>query len=127
MLKSRRVDRLSKPAPPRGHWNSIAAKNSGDNNGQDQAMAAMHSRFDSAYNKMISLPTLSARRKASIALAPMLDEIHCTLRAHGRNIGVGAELADYRADHLLFLYQRGFEAPCQWTENEVREAMSMAE
>lgn len=87
-------------------------------------MAAMHSRFDLAYCKMVSL---SARREASIALAPMLDEIHRALRAHGRGTGAdaGEELSDYRADHLLFLYQRGFEAPCQWTENEVRETMSV--
>jgi hypothetical protein len=87
-------------------------------------MAAMHSRFDLADSKMVSL---SARRKASIALAPMLDEIHRTLRAHGRGTGAGEELSDYRADHLLFLYQRAFEAPCQWTENEVRETMSVCD
>jgi hypothetical protein len=39
--------------------------------------------------------------------------------------GAGEALSDYRTDHLLFLYLRGFGAPCQWTENEIRETMSV--
>jgi hypothetical protein len=93
----------------------------------DPVLKSMFRRFDASYDAMTAQPTLAARRNAAVALAPMLDEIHRALRAHGRKIGVGDELADYRADHLLFLHQRGFEQPCSWTQLEVIEAMSVTE
>lgn len=91
----------------------------------DPMLDAMSTRFDRSYDAMKALPTLAARRKAAVTLAPMLDAMHRAIRAHGRNMDVGEELADYRADHLLFLHYRGFEQPCNWTQLEVCEAMSM--
>jgi hypothetical protein len=93
--------------------------------GLDPVLDGLFARFDTSNDAMKALPTLAARRKAAVAMAPMLDEIHRALRAHGRKIGVGDELADYRADHMLFLHQRGFEGPCNWTQLEVCEEMSM--
>jgi hypothetical protein len=93
----------------------------------DPVLKSMSTHFHTSYDAMTALPTLAGRREAAVALAPMLDEIHRALRAHGRNIGIGDELADYRADHLLLIYQRGFEQPCNWTELEVCKALSMME
>jgi hypothetical protein len=95
--------------------------------GSDPVLQSMFKQFDALYDGLTALPTLTARRRAAIALAPRLDELHRALRAHGRKIGVGDELADYRADHLLFLHQRSFEQPCNWTQLEVVEAMSVTE
>jgi hypothetical protein len=92
----------------------------GGNSGQDPALTAIFVRFDKAYEAMRRLPSLAERRKASIALVPMIAKTDAMLRAHGRAIGAGDELSDLRADKLFLLCMRGFERPCQWSFDEVR-------
>ena len=82
---------------------------------------ATFAKFDVAYDAMKVLPTLHARRKAAIALKPLIEAIDGRLRVHGRAIGVGDELADRRADDLWRLTMRGFESPCEWNFDETLE------
>lgn len=87
----------------------------------DPVLAAVFSSFDAAYDAMKNLPSLAARRKASIALRPQLAAMDRQLRAHGRAIGAGDELANLRADELWRLTMCGFEAPCRWSLRETLE------
>jgi len=64
------------------------------------------------------LPTLEKRREAAKALAPQIASMDRMLRAHGRAVGAGDELADLRADKLFALSMRGFEQPCLWNSSE---------
>jgi hypothetical protein len=102
--------------------NTSAGRDSANSN---PALVAMFAKFDQAYDTMRALPSLAARRKASIALAPLIGETYHALRQHYRAAGTGDELADYRADHMFLLTLRGFEAPCQWNELQTREAMDV--
>jgi hypothetical protein len=89
----------------------------------DPGLSAAFARFDTAYDEMKSLRSLTARRKASIALRPMISRMDQMLRAHGRAIGAGDELADLRADELWRLTMRGFESPCAWSLDQVLEQL----
>lgn len=96
----------------------------GSSGGQDPELALMFAKFDSGDAAMRKLKTVSARRRAAIALAPLIAETDTALRAHGRATGAGAELADYRADRLLLLCLRGFEVPCEWSQQETLEHLA---
>ena len=97
-----------------------ASKGNSGGDGQDPLLKSLFEKFDKEYNSMRALKTLDARRKASLALGPLIGEIDTVMRAHGRDMGAGDELSDLRADKLFLLCMRGFERPCQWSFDEVR-------
>jgi hypothetical protein len=98
---------------------------SGSNSGQAPELARIFARFDEAYDMMRALPSLDGRRKASIALAPLIAETDTMLRAHGRAIGAGGELSDLRADKIRLLCMRGFETACDWSFEEVHTNLNI--
>ena len=91
--------------------------------GIDPTLGAAFSQFDAAFDIIKALPTLPARRKAAIALRPLISGMDQLLRAHGRAIGAGEELADRRADELWRLTMRGFEKLCAWSFDETLERL----
>jgi hypothetical protein len=93
----------------------------------DPALTAAFDRFDATYKSMCALKTLAARRKAAIAMAPLLAETSNMTRKVGRANGNGAELSDLRADELHRLYVRGFEGPCQWVFDEAWQQLHPGE
>jgi hypothetical protein len=97
----------------------------GTGNDIDPALAGMFGKFDAAYDAMAALSTLTKRRAAAGALLPMIKGIDQRLRAHGRAVGVGNELADLRADKLYQLTLRGFEGPCAWSLDETHANLSI--
>jgi hypothetical protein len=89
-----------------------------NSDGIDPVLAKSFATFDAAYDRMVALPALEKRREAAKALAPQIASIDRMLRAHGRAVGAGDELADFRADKLFALSMRGFERPCSWNSSE---------
>lgn len=91
----------------------------------DPDLAAMFATFDAAYDAMAALPALAKRRAAAAALVPLIKGLDQGLRAHGRAIGAGDELANLRADQLYQLTLRGFEGPCAWSLDETHANLSI--
>jgi hypothetical protein len=90
----------------------------------DPEMSRVYSEFDATFDRLVASPTLATRRAMAVkVLAPMIANMDRKFREHGRAIGAGDELTDLRADQIWRLVMRGFEAPCEWTELEVREAL----
>jgi hypothetical protein len=89
-----------------------------NSDGIDPVLAKSFATFDAAYDRMVALPTLEKRRAAARALAPQIASMDRMLRAHGRAVGAGDELADLRGDKLFALSMRGFERPCSWNSSE---------
>ncbi|HTA99829.1 MAG TPA: hypothetical protein VK804_05065 [Bradyrhizobium sp.] len=96
----------------------------GNDGGQDPALMALFAKFDKAYDAMKALETVEGRRKASIALRPLIAETNVLIRERGVANGQDAELVQLRADKIFFLCLRGFEAPCEWTLDEAHKFLS---
>jgi hypothetical protein len=92
---------------------------------QDPVLAQLFAQQDEAEAGMAAQPTLAGRRKAALAMVPLLGRIDTALRERGRLNGQDPDLCDYRADQLYFVGLRAFEKPCEWSEAETRSAMSL--
>jgi hypothetical protein len=85
------------------------------NGGIDAGLADAFAEFDMKFAAMEAAPKLEDRRAMALKLGPLVNGIDRQLRAHGRAIGVGDELADYRAQGIWRLTLIGFEKPCKWS------------
>jgi len=92
-----------------------ASNDGSTNSGIDPALAADYAQFDLKFAAMEAAPTLEKRRALAVKLGPLVIGIDRQLRATGRANGVGDELADYRAQHILRLTVIGFQQPCVWS------------
>ena len=92
-------------------------------NSIDPVLKGLYAKFDAADVTMRKLPTLAARRKAAIAMAPLIAETSVAMRKHGRNIGTDPELIDLRSDKIFLLTCRRLERPCSWSLDEAWAAM----
>jgi hypothetical protein len=88
---------------------------SATNGGIDAGLADAFAEFDMKFAAMEAAPKLEDRRAMALKLGPLVNGIDRQLRAHGRAIGVGDELADYRAQGIWRLTLIGFEKPCKWS------------
>jgi hypothetical protein len=101
--------------------------NNKDDSWQDPQLVRTFEEYDAAEAAMLKLASLNERRKAAIALAPMIARMDRAVRERGEANGQDSELAGLRADKLFMLALRGFEGPCSWTESETWDAMSINE
>jgi hypothetical protein len=85
----------------------------------------VYSEWDAAEAAMRKLKSLGERRKAAIAMGPMLAHMDKVTRERGVVNGNDSELVHLRADKLYMLALRGFEEPCGWTQSEAWAAMSV--
>jgi hypothetical protein len=90
----------------------------------DPQLARLYAEFDERDAAMRKLQTLDARRKAAVAMAPLIAEMDTLMREVGIANGQDPELVDLRSDKLFMLYLRGFEAPCAWSMSEVWDAVN---
>ncbi|MDB5505237.1 MAG: hypothetical protein JWR89_5139 [Tardiphaga sp.] len=99
----------------------VQVGNSSERPGNDHTshLAALYACFDSAYETMRKRKTVTARRKAAVAMAPLIEEMDRQVRQIGIANGCGEELTNLRADKLFRLYLRGFESCCGWDTVEV--------
>lgn len=97
-----------------GNGNGAIVDNDSTGNAEfDQANAAL----DQAIKKMEALPTLAARRKAALGIAPLIEAADRLMRSVGRP-------NHQAADILRMMYARGFEKPCDWSFDQALAAMS---
>jgi hypothetical protein len=93
----------------------------------DPQLAELYARFDAAYAAMRKLKTLGSRRKAAIAMGPLIAEVDAMARKGGLALGNDPELVELRCDKLFLLYLRGFEECCGWSMNECWKHLDMRE
>jgi hypothetical protein len=91
----------------------------------DSQLAQLYAKFDARDAGMRRLKTLDARRKAAIAMAPLIAEMDTLMRKVGIANGRDPELVHLRADRCFALYMRGFETCCGWSQIKVWEAMDI--
>jgi hypothetical protein len=108
-----------------GRQNFNVGTENGDANWLDPLLLQLFAQQDQAEEFMASQPTLAGRRKAALAMVPLLGSIYTAIRERGRANGHDPDLCDYRADQLYLVGLRVFEKSCQWSEAETRSAMSM--
>jgi hypothetical protein len=111
------VDALAAQERPAAGSNSAAI---------DPDLAKAYAQFDAAFAAMEAAPSLEMRRAMAVKAAPLIADIDRQLRAHGRAIGVGDELADYRALEIWRLTLLGFEKPCGWSRSECQQHLDAA-
>ena len=92
---------------------------------QDPALTQLFAQQDEAEAAMRAQPTLAGRRKAAVAMVPLLGRVYAAICERGRVNGLDPDAVDYRADHLYLVGLRNFEKPCDWDENETRLAMAL--
>ena len=106
---------------------SRSTANHSDDDWQDPQLMRIFEEYDSAELAMRKFPSLDARRKAAIAMAPTIARMDIAIRERGEANGQDSELVGLRADKLFMLALRGFERPCSWTEIETWDAMNIRE
>jgi hypothetical protein len=97
----------------------------GDANWRDPLLMQLFEQQDQAEANMAAQPTLEGRRKAAVAMVPLLGRVYAAIRERGRLNGLDPDATDYRSDHLYLVGLRAFEKPCKWSEAETRSAMSL--
>jgi hypothetical protein len=95
-----------------------------DVDGQDPLLSRIYAEIDDAEAAMRKLPSVTARRKAALAMAPMIARMDQAIRERGEATGQDPDLVGLRADKLFMLALRGFETPCQWTMSETWAAVN---
>ena len=96
-----------------------------EDNWRDPLLLALYAQEDAALAHMKGRPTLEGRRKAAIAMVPLLARVYAAIRERGRLNGLDPDATDYRADQIQMIGLRAFEKPCEWSEAETRSAMSL--
>jgi hypothetical protein len=104
--------------------NGVSSGNT-EENWQDPVLMQLFEQQDQAEASMAEQPTLEGRRKAAIAMVPLLARVYAAIRERGRLNGLDPDATDYRSDHLYLVGLRAFEKPCEWSEAETRSAMSL--
>jgi hypothetical protein len=108
-----------------GRKNFNMGTENGYDNWRDPLLMQLFAQQDQAEEFMASQPTLEDRRKAAVAMVPLLGNVHTAIRERGRANRHDPDLCDYRADQLYLVGLRAFEKPCEWSEAETRSAMSL--
>jgi hypothetical protein len=93
----------------------------------DSQLAQLYAEFDARDAGMRRLKTLDARRKAAVAMAPLIAEMDTLMRKVGIANGQDPELVHLRADRCFALCMRGFETCCRWSQSEVWEEMDVGD
>jgi hypothetical protein len=91
---------------------------------QDPLLVQFYEQQDEADRAMRGQPTLEARRKAAVAMVPLISRVDAATRERGRINGLDPDAVDMRADILYQMTMRGIEAPCDWNQSETWAAMS---
>jgi hypothetical protein len=94
---------------------------------QDPILTEIYSELDAAEAAMRALPTLEARRKAAIAMIPLIRRVDAETRERGKINGGDPDNVGMRADVLYQMTLRGLEEPCRWSHEEAWAAMSDVE
>jgi hypothetical protein len=89
------------------------------NSGAAVANPPEYAAYDRAFDKLEALPTLPARRKAAIAIMPMLHGMIAALRKQGHEVSQHPEHVELRGDRVYQLMMLGFQGPCEWTHDQV--------
>ena len=107
------------PAHPTNHTAVI--------NEIDPRLQRHYDAFDQADASMRRLKTVEARRQAAIAMGLQIAKMDALQRQISLDNGIDQELTDLRSDRLFFLYLRGFETPCSWSQSETWAAVDIRE
>jgi hypothetical protein len=97
------------------------------NNEIDPRLQRHYDTFDEADASMRRLKTVEARRQAAIGMGPQIAKMDALQRQISLDNGIDQELTDLRCDQLFFLYLRGFETPCSWSQSETWAAVDVRE
>jgi len=89
------------------------------NNEIDPRLQRHYVMFDRADASMRRLKTVEERRKAAIGMGPQIEQMDALQRQISLENGNDEELTELRSDRLFFLYLRGLEHPCSWSQSEV--------
>ena len=92
---------------------------------KDPMLTQLFAQQDEAEAAMRRQPTLACRRKAAVAMVPLLGRVYAAICERGRINGLDPDAVDYRADHLYLVGLRNFEKPCEWDEDETRLVMAL--
>jgi hypothetical protein len=79
--------------------------------------------FDLAFDKLVALPTLAARRKAAVKLVPLVDDMVQAIRTRGRD--EDWIVSGIRGDQCYQQALERIEAPCEWTHDQVWEIFNV--
>jgi hypothetical protein len=90
---------------------------------QDPILVRLYSEQDSADQALRKLKTLAERRKAAIAMIPLITRVDAATRERGKANGGDPDAVDMRADILYQMQLRGLETPCDWTHEATWAAM----
>jgi hypothetical protein len=93
----------------------------------DPRLQRHYDAFDQADASMRRLKTVEARRQAAIGMGPQIAKMDALQRQISLDNGIDQELTDLRCDQLFFLYLRGFETPCSWSQSETWAAVDVRE
>ena len=74
--------------------------------------------FDNAWEQLMKLKTLAARRAATRKLVPLLKTVCETMLSRDLADNLHPEHAELRSQSVYRLSLRGFEHHCQWSPNE---------
>jgi hypothetical protein len=91
---------------------------------QDRLLTQLFAEQDEAMARLRTLPTLDGRRKAAIAMVPLISRVDAAVRQRGKLNGLDSDAVDLRADSLYMLQLREFEKVCEWDQAQVRAAMA---
>jgi hypothetical protein len=91
---------------------------------QDPVLMQLFAQLDEANASLRALPALDARRRAAVAMVPLIARVDMATRQRGKLNGLDGDGVNLRADALYALQLRGLEGPCDWTTAETWAAMS---
>ena len=100
--------------------NAASSARHRDNNDLDDELNRLYQEFDATYDSIKALPTLTARRSATLKLTTLIARTYRLFRQRNALDGEDSVFTNLKADKLLFLIARGFEKPCAWTLDEAR-------
>jgi hypothetical protein len=106
------------------HLRAYDGNGNGNGGGIDAGLAALYARFDQEDAALRLLPTLSERRAAACRMAGLLAEIDRAYRARGGAVGADPDHTALRADKMFLLACGGLEGPCEWSTDQVFDAMN---
>jgi hypothetical protein len=102
-------------------------KHTSASNETDPRLQRHYDAFDQADASMRQLKTVEARRQAAIGMGPLIAKMDALQRQVSLDNGNDEELTELRSDRLFFLYLRGFETPCSWSQSETWAAVDVRE
>jgi hypothetical protein len=97
------------------------------NTGTNPQLEALADEFHAAEAAMKKLKTLSARRAAAVAMAPLIAQADKMMRQVGIASGKEPDYAHLLADRVFMIMLRSFEVPCGWSQEETWKAIDICD